>query len=194
MKKGYFIFPLLLVASLVEAKIQYLDKTTLAFSQLTDKKSSGKILTTTPLTVIKTKGDKALVKLTGWNQGNLKRILYYSKGNRIVAAVFSKSAKYTHKVITVDKTTKKPWSKVEMTVWMEHKNLIDDVKPLFKKAQDLVQNNCGLCHNAHPAHEFTANQWPSVIKGMKPRTPLTKEQGLLITQFSQKHAKDMLKH
>lgn len=194
MKKGYVVIALLFFATILSAKPQFTEQTLLTFSTPVDTKLSGKILPTTPVEVIKTEGDKALVKLTGWNQGKLKRILYFSKGHRIISAAFSKKAQYTYKVLEASDGGKKSWSKVEITTWVENKNLIDDIKPLYSKAQNLLENNCGLCHSLHPTHEFSANQWPSVIKGMKPRTPLSKEEGLLITQFAQKHAKDIKQH
>ena len=48
-----------------------------------------------------------------------------------------------------------------------------------------------LCHPGHPSTEFTANQWPSIVKSMVTRTAMTKEENYLVTQYLQKHAKDM---
>ena len=190
MKKVIILIFTLFFITTLQAKVQYVSKTIKAFSTPTDTKLSGKILTTTPLEVLKIEGDKALVKLTGWNQGKVKRMLYFSNGVRIIAAAFSKKAKYEYKIIETDTTGKKPWHKVEITTWVENKNLIDDIKPLFTEAKNLMETNCGLCHAFHPTHEFSANQWPAVIKGMAPRTPMSKDQILLISQYAQKHSKD----
>lgn len=190
MKKSFLLISLLFLITSVQAKVQYVEKTIKAYSNTTDTKLSGKVLTTTPLEILKVEGDKALVKLTGWNQGKLKRIVYFSKGVRIISAAFSKKARYERKVLETDTTGKKPWHKIELTTWIENKNLIGDIKPLFAKAKDLMEVNCGLCHAFHPTHEFSANQWPAVIKGMAPRTPLNKDQILLISQYAQKHSKD----
>ena len=191
MKKICVFISLFVLVSLGQAKTQYVEKTLPTYSDPADVKASGKILPTTPLEILETKGDKAFIKLTGWNQGKLTRILYFSKGERIIAAAFSKKAKYgIKKFETVEvKGSKKPWTKVELTTWVDNKNITGDIKALYEKASSLLQTNCGLCHAYHPTHEFSANQWPSVIKGMIPRTPLSKEEGLLITQYAQKHAK-----
>lgn len=191
MKKIYLFISLLLLITSLQAKTQYVSKTLLTYQTAQDIKTSGKILPTTSLEILKTKGDKALVKLTGWQKGKMTRILYYSKGERIISAAFSKKAKFEIKVLKtiLPKGSKKTWSNVTLTTWIDNKNLVNDLTALYSKANDLLQINCGLCHASHPTTEFSANQWPSVIKGMFPRTPLSKEEGLLITQYAQKHAK-----
>lgn len=191
MKKGYLFLAVFLLATFAQAKTQYVEQTLPTFSTTSDKKSSGKILPTTPLEVLKVEGDKAFIKLTGWNKGKVQRILYFSKGERIISAAFSKKAKYEVKVLKTEtpKGAKEEWHNVTITTWVDNKNLTDDLNALYGKASKLFQTNCGLCHAYHPTEEFSANQWPSVIKGMLPRTPLSKEEGWLITQFAQKHAK-----
>lgn len=188
MKKSFLLVLLLFLATSMQAKVQYAEVTLKSYSLPTDKKASGKVLPTTPLEVLKVEGDKALVKLTGWNKGKLKRILYFSQGVRIISAAFSKKAKIKTETLT-PKGDDGAWSQVTVTTWVDNKNLIDNIKPLFEKAQSLLETNCGLCHAVHPTEEFNANQWPAVIKGMLSRTPLNKEEALLITQFAQKHAK-----
>lgn len=191
MKKIYLFISLLLLVTSLQAKIQYVSQTLLTYQTAQGIKSSGKILPTTSLEILKTKGDKALVKLIGWQKGKMTRILYYSKGERIISAAFSKKAKLKIKVLKtiVPKGSKKTWSKVTFTTWIDNKNIVDDIDALYSKASDLLQTNCGICHAYHPTTEFSANQWPSVIKGMFPRTPLSKEEALLLTQYAQKHAK-----
>lgn len=189
MKKRYLLLSSILLASFVHAQTQFASQTLLAYSSPTDAKGSGKVLPTTPLEVLKTQGDRAFIKLTGWNQGKMTRIVYFSQGERIISAAFSKKAKYEIKVLESVQGVKKKWNKVELTTWVENKKIIEDIKPLYEEAKNLLETNCGLCHAHHPTEEFSANQWPSVIKGMIPRTPLSKEQGLLITQYAQKHAK-----
>lgn len=191
MKKRYLFLSMFLLTTFVQAKTQYVAETLLTYSTAQDAKSSGKLLPTTGLEILKVKGDKALVKLTGWNKGKMTRILYYSEGVRIISAAFSKKAKYEIKVLktVTPKGSKVAWSNVTLTTWVDNKNLVDNIDALYEKATDLFQKNCGLCHAYHPTKEFSANQWPAVIKGMIPRTPLSKEEGWLITQYAQKHAK-----
>ena len=189
MKKSHIFFVLILLASFLHAKTQYAEITLKAFSSATDTKAAGKILPTTGFEVLKVVGDKAQIKLTGWNKGEMSRILYYSKGERIISGAFSKKAKFDLKVLGSEKIGKETWTNVTIVIWVENKGQTDDIEALYGKASNLLQTNCGLCHAYHPTTEFSANQWPSVIKGMIPRTPLSKEEGWLITQFTQKHAK-----
>lgn len=189
MKKNFIFLTLLLFASLVQAKDQYAEETLKTYSTASDSKASGKILPTTGFEVLKVEGDKAFVKLTGWNKGDVSKILYYSKGERIISGAFSKKAELDLKVIKTEKIGEDEWSNVILTTWIENKKITKDLEALYGKANNLLQTNCGLCHATHPTTEFTANQWPAVIKGMIQRTPLSKEEGWLITQFAQKHAK-----
>ncbi len=189
MKRSFIFFTVFLLSTLVHAEIQYAELTLKTYSNASDSKPSGKILPTTGFEVLKVQGDKAQVKLLGWNKGDMARIVYYSKGERIISGAFSKKAQYDLKVLKTEKIGKDEWNNISLITWIENKNLTNDLEALYGKASDLLQTNCGLCHAYHPTHEFSANQWPAVIKGMRPRTPLSKEEGWLITQFAQKHAK-----
>lgn len=189
MKKGILILTMFLLGTFANAQMQYVEKTLKTYSSASDVKASGKLLPTTGLEVLKTEGDKAQVKITGWNKGEMTRIVYYSKGERIISGAFSKKAEYDLKVLKTETIGKKQWSNVTLTTWVDNKDLTNDLNALYGKANNLFQKNCGLCHAYHPTKEFSANQWPAVIKGMRPRTPLSKEEGWLITQFAQKHAK-----
>lgn len=189
MKKLIYFLSICLLITIANAEMKYVEKTLKTYSSASDIKPSGKLLPTTSVDILKVQGNKAQVKITGWNKGNMTRIVYYSKGQRIISGAFSKKAKYELKKFETEKVGKDKWTKVTLTTWVDNKNLTPDLKALFAKANDMFQKNCGLCHAYHPTHEFSANQWPAVIKGMRPRTPLSKEEGWLITQFAQKHAK-----
>lgn len=189
MKKRYLTLVFFLTFSSLNAQMIYLEKTTKTYSQKNDLKPSGKILPTNGFEIIKKGEDKSLVKLTGWTKNSVNRILYFSKGKRIIVAVFSKKAKFEINTLKTEKVKKDEWSNVEFTTWIENKNFNPDLDSIYGQANDLLQKNCGLCHAVHDTKEFDANQWPSVIKAMFPRTPLSKEDKLLITAYVQKHAK-----
>lgn len=189
MKKTIIFLILGLFATFACADMKYAENTLKTYSSAGDTKPSGKILPTTGVEILQIKGDKAQVKIIGWNKGKMERVVYYSKGERIISAALSKKAKYDLKVLKSEQIKKDKWTNVILTTWIENKNLTDDIDALYSRASDLLQTNCGLCHAYHPTTEFSANQWPSVIKAMRPRSPLTKEEGWLITQYTQKHAK-----
>ena len=189
MKKTIIFLIICLSTTFAYANMKYAENTLKTYSSAGDAKASGKILPTTGVEILQIKGDKAQVKINGWNKGKMERVVYYSKGERIISAALSKKAKYDLKVLKSEQIGKDKWTKVILTTWIENKNLTDDIDALYSRASDLLQTNCGLCHAYHPTTEFSANQWPSVIKAMRPRSPLTKEEGWLITQYTQKHAK-----
>lgn len=187
MKPLYLLSGLLFFSTLLSAQTYYASKTIKAHSSQEDTKTSGKVLPSTPLEIIKKDGDKALVKLTGWNQNGLHRVMYFSKGKRIISAVFAKSAKYDLNKLESTTINGKSWDKVTITTWVDNKGLDKKIEPLYKKANDLYQTNCTVCHPAPDVNHFDANQWPSIMKDMGKNTALSKDDLLLITQYLQKH-------
>lgn len=43
-----------------------------------------------------------------------------------------------------------------------------------------------MCHALHNINEFSANQWPAMLKAMIDRTAIEKEDRFLVEQFLQK--------
>ncbi|MFV0482018.1 MAG: cytochrome C [Campylobacteraceae bacterium] len=169
----------------------YLQETLPAYSVDTTKKADGKLLPTTKVEILEKHADKLKVKLDGWMQDGVSSMLYFAKGERIIMAAFAKKSTLDIKVLKTEKDNegKVDWNHVEMVIFIDDKNLVDSVEPLYVKAKSLLEEQCGLCHTTHPTNEFTANQWPAVIKGMQGRTALSSEDVLLITQYAQKHSK-----
>lgn len=176
------------LSALCFAQTHYASQVIKTYSNKLENKASGKVLPSTSLEIIKKDGNKALVKITGWNQNAVSRIVYFSKGKRIISAVFAKNAKYElkklgHKTIIDEKS----WEKVSITTWIENKGLKDNIKVLYKKAKNLYQTNCSMCHPTPDINHFNANQWPAIIKSMASNTALNKNEQLLITQYLQKN-------
>ncbi len=178
----------LLLASLLCAETKYVGKTILAYpSAEGEQKYQGKILPTTELKVLQEKDDKALVSVTGWIQDGVSRVIYYSKGERIISAAFSKKAKYDLKKFESETINGKVWQKVTATTWIENKNLDKSKDELYAEALNIYESNCTVCHPAPEVGHFTANQWPQIVKDMGSRTAIEKENILLLTQYLQKH-------
>lgn len=176
-----------LVVSFLFAKPMYVENTIKAYSSSDGQKYQGKILPTTKLMVIKKQNSKAFVQIEGWTKNNRSQIIYYSKGKRILSVAFSKTAKFEIKKLSSEKFEENVWEKVLVSTWVEDKNLVKSIKPLYKKALNLFQSNCSICHPTPEINHFSPNQWPQVIKSMGERTALKKEELLLLTQYLQKH-------
>lgn len=181
------ILPLFL-SVLSFAQTHYASQVIKTHSNKLENKASGKVLPSTSLKIIEKDGNKALVKLTGWSQNGIHRVMYFSKGKRITSAVFAKNAKYKLKKLGENTTIDgKSWQKVSITTWVDNEGLKENIKVLYKKAENLYQTNCSMCHPTPDINHFNANQWPAVIKSMAVNTALSKNEQLLVTQYLQKH-------
>ncbi|MFV0482438.1 MAG: hypothetical protein ACK5LP_10735 [Campylobacteraceae bacterium] len=190
MKKVFFAL-LCCLAMFATAQTKFISETVNAYSKADLAKSDGKLLPTTQVEVLEVKGNKAKVKLSGWMQDGVGSMLYYAKGERIIMAAFAKKSTLDTKVLKTEKDSegKTDWNAADVVMWIDNKNMVDSIEPLFAKAKSLLEEQCGLCHTYHPTEEFYANQWPATIKGMKDRTSLTTEEMWLVTEYAQKHAR-----
>lgn len=152
----------------------------------------GRLLPTSKVKVLDNTGEKVKIQLEGYRKSGTSNAIYFVQGKRILVAGLSKSGKFEVEVLSTNKDEKNvTWEKVALTAYTKKDNLVKELSPLYTQAQELYKNNCSICHPAHPEHEFTANQWPSMFKAMVNRTAIEKKDWYLITQYLQKHAKDI---
>ncbi|HEA6929024.1 TPA: cytochrome c3 family protein [Campylobacter lari] len=153
-----------------------------------DTKAVGRLLPTNPFEVLKTDGDKVLVKITGYVNPASPSVLYYNDSQRIIVAAFSKNTKLDFKTYAKSKNGK--WDKATIEVWTDKKDFVKSNKEMFIKAKELYMNNCGICHSVHKESEFSANGWPATFRSMVNRTGIDKKDHWLVIQYLQKNAKD----
>lgn len=187
MKYSTILITPLLMISIAQAKTQYAETTLTAFSTVDSTKAIGKILPTTALEIIKEDNNKMIVKLTGWQLNGESQMIYYSEGQKIISALFSKNTNNK-----VDKLESKNldgdiWEKVVITTLVPVIEFESNLDSLNKKAKDLYQTNCSSCHSLPEVDHFSPIQWPSTLKEMGERTSLSKDEIELITQFLQKN-------
>lgn len=142
--------------------------------------------------MVEKNSDKSKIEIEGFRKAGVSNAIYFVKGKRILVAGLSKSGKFDIKKLSSSKDKNGvEWDKVVLTAYTKNDKLTKDLKPLYNKANSLYKNNCAICHPAHPVGEFSANQWPSMFKAMVNRTAIPKQERYLVTQYLQKHAKDM---
>lgn len=186
MKKNIFLLCSILSQSLFAGEIMYANSVK-NVSTAVDSPVNGRILPTSKVEILEKVGDKIKVQIEGFVKKGRENAIYFVPKKRILVAALKKGGGYKLKTVSQDGD----FEKVSFTAYTTNDNLTKDLPALYKKANRLFSENCGLCHALHPTTEFTANQWPSMIKAMKSRTPLTKDQVFLVTQYLQKHSKDM---
>lgn len=174
-----------LTGNAMESGIVYPEKSLIAYSNNQAQKADGKILPTTTLKVLGTEGNKLKVSIEGWRQTNQPNILYYATEGRIISVVLDTNVVESKVLENKDSL----WQRVSLILWIDKVDMNASLDAVYIKAKNVLQEQCGLCHAPHPAEEFSANQWPSVIEAMLDRTSMTNEDKELVVQYVQKNAK-----
>jgi trimethylamine-N-oxide reductase cytochrome c-type subunit TorC len=192
MKKSLLLTLAFSSAFLYASETMYTSSVKNLFESSDSTSSKGRLLPTSKVKILETKGDNIKIELEGFMKDGVDSAVYFSEGKRILIAGLSKSSNFDFKTISTSKDEEGvEWKKVTFTAFTKNNNLTEDLDALYAQAQTVFANNCAMCHPAHPASEFTANQWPSIVKSMINRTAMTKDENYLVTQYLQKHAKDM---
>ncbi|NVJ54622.1 MAG: cytochrome C [Campylobacteraceae bacterium] len=192
MKKSLILGMALLSVSLYASETMYSSSVKNLYVTADSSAVKGRLLPTSEVKVVEKNADKVKIEIEGFRKAGVPNAIYFVKGKRILVAGLSKSGKFDVKKLSSSKDDNGvEWDKVVLTAYTKNDNLSKDLKPLYEKASNLYKNNCAICHPAHPVHEFSANQWPSMFKAMVNRTAIPKQERYLVTQYLQKHAKDM---
>lgn len=150
------------------------------------KDIAGKLLPTNEIEVLENKGGVVKFALTGYVNKAASNVIYFTSKAKIISLSFAKAK--TPKYETLG--TENGLDKVKVIAYTTDKNLTNDLKRLFAKADKLYTENCGLCHPLHPSTEFVAASWPQRFDGMITRTSIAKEDAWAIKQWLQKHSSD----
>ncbi|MFA7083749.1 MAG: cytochrome C [Arcobacteraceae bacterium] len=192
MKKSLFFILAFATLCLHANEVKYSSSVKNLFESADSSGSKGRLLPTSKIKILEKNGENIKIEIEGYMKDGVSSAVYYSIGKRILVAGLSKNAEFEFKTISTSKDEEGvEWQKVSFTAFTKNDNLTDDLNDLYKNAQAIFDVNCATCHPGHPSSEYTANQWPSIIKSMLTRTAMTKDENFLVTQYLQKHAKDM---
>ena len=148
-------------------------------------------LPATPVIVRGTKGQRVKVEVTGWSPMGGARYLFMAISQRIRRAVLTDAGVHKRTVIgTGEDAWESTWEHARITGWIDKADLVPDVGTVWAEASKLYYSHCSRCHSLRKPREFTANQWPSVLKIMTVRAGFSTEQAALVTALLQHHARD----
>lgn len=155
-------------------------------------KGKGRLLGATEVKVLERSGDLLKIRVDGWQQDKVDRLIYALRGQRIFSAVLSKKIidKVVRQKTEVDPDTELTWHKVNLDVWVSNESFIPNKEKLWEYGSELYSSSCGTCHSLPPAGHSLANQWIGVLKAMKRFIVLDKEQYRFLQKYLQFHAKD----
>ncbi len=187
MKKALILGILACSISLWSGDVFFTSKILNVYDSFDEKSIYGRLLPTSKIEVMEEKNDMAKVKVVGFIKKDIANAVYFVPQRRILVAGFKKQNPFKFQTIS----TQGEWEKISAEIFVKKDDFQKDIKSLYKKANKLYKDNCSMCHPAPHIKDYTANQWPSTIKAMANRTALNKDQMFLVTEFLQKHAKDM---
>lgn len=200
-------FPAMLIATLVLAALLALaprpvvaageDGETVYASTLTtlraapDGEALSSIMPGVPMRVVDKKKGWLKVQLTGWSPEGAEKYLFKEMGQRILVAKITPRGMSQRKVVAQKEDYyESVWQDVRLSGWVASKAVAKDILSVWKAASHLYHQRCTRCHALHRPKEFTANQWPSILKIMTVRAGLSAGKKALVMQFIQTHAKD----
>lgn len=157
----------------------------------------GQVLAGIPMAVVQVADGMAKVRLAGWRQEDVERVLYAKAGKRILMASLSPEARQSIETsgdsVTLEDTGQ-TWNPAALEGWMPVASLTADTDKLWNYAGALFSTNCALCHALPHTNEFDANQWMGQFQAMVSSTALEKEEARLVQTYLQLHAADMAGH
>jgi hypothetical protein len=161
-----------------------------------DSKSCGVL---EPAAEVKVMGHKPgwyEVSMEGWQPATSRSVVYALEGIRIRKALLEECVQGNVKVLktVTDPYTEQEWRQIQVTgMWIPEKDLDSALDSIWSDASSWYTKSCSVCHALHAPSQYTANQWPGILKSMSTRTSLSKEQIAWIEKYLQYNAKDTSK-
>lgn len=134
------------------------------------------------LTVVAESGASTHVTVTGFAAQSAQTTVYaYADRHIMVLSGFS------GKAVTGASQSIGGTSYVAVTIdgWVASNALAPDAATVWKAASALYQQKCSTCHSLRPPTDYTANQWPAMMKAQADNAALDPGQTALITAYLQ---------
>lgn len=155
-------------------------------------KAAGRLLPATELSVLDRDGDAMKVRIEGWQQDGVDRVIYALQGRRIFQATLDRSvADQIERYETeVDPDTEQTWHRVSIDLWTARNDAIAEKQKLWDYGAEMYNASCSVCHTLTAPDHFLANQWIGNLKAMERFISLDKEQYYFLQKYLQFHASD----
>ena len=133
-------------------------------------------------------GADRAIALEGWSQQGDAEQIVSAPGVRIVLVDLNAGAP-TRTIGSSRDAYGNTWAHVVVTGTVPADALTADQDAVWNSAKAIFSKRCSACHALHKPAEFTANQWPAILKTMEKNAALQPDQAALVTQYLQMHAK-----
>jgi len=188
------LLALLIWAASVQAQSQnglfYASSDAPLYAQASDQVAEARI---TPGTELKPTGSASAglqpVTLDGWMQEGSTTTLFAAAGQRIVVARLTDPSAQPKVLSSITDPYGNVWHETQLAGFVPGADLVPDQETVWAAAHALFSKRCSACHALHHPTEFTANQWPTILKTMTKNAALQPDQAELVTRYLQAHAK-----
>ena len=156
-------------------------------------RGAGTLLAATGLEVLERHQGALRVRLDGWQQDGVDRVIYALKGRRIFEGTFRPEAVDVIERLetVVDPDTDLTWHRVGIDLWVRPEGLIADQQMLWDYGRAMHIASCSTCHSLHNSDEYLANQWIEVVDGKERFITLDRDQTQMLQKYLQMHASDV---
>lgn len=153
--------------------------------------SIGSIMPGTPLNTAgsQASGHRLKVSITGWFAEGYSQTVYKAPDLHIVMITLAGKPSGNLKILGKKQDSYgTTWVHATITGWTPTSRVTRDVGTVWAAAKKIYDARCSSCHALHAPDQFTANQWPGVLKTMARNASLSESQRVLVTQYLQAHA------
>lgn len=154
--------------------------------------ANGQLLAATHVKVLERDGDALKIRVDGWQQDQVDKVIYEMRGQRIFSATANADAveRIERHATETDPATDLVWHQVSLEGWVDKTDLISDLDAMWAYGAEMNNASCGICHSAVPPEHQLANQWIGTLKAMERFITLDKEQYRFLQKYMQMHASD----
>ncbi len=168
----------------------YATQSTPIYGDVALKQQIGVMTPGSPISISKDQGfDGQPFSMDGWFQQGNQNVLFLGEGKRIVMATLSGSPTAFQELGETKDEYDTVWVHARIRGFILPRSLTRDQTTVWQRAAKLYQSRCSACHAVHKPTEFTANQWPGILKIMAKNAALQPDEVMLITEYLQTHAK-----
>jgi trimethylamine-N-oxide reductase cytochrome c-type subunit TorC len=153
---------------------------------------AGRLLPASAVSVLARNGDLLNVRVEGWQQEGVPRLIYAMAGRRIAIATLGErvGAELERRRSVVDPDTGLTWYEVSLTGWITRGDLVSDRERFWAYAAALFGANCATCHPLPATDRFMANAWASYLDPMRYNAALDPVEYQVLLKFLQFNASD----
>ncbi|MDA8051807.1 MAG: hypothetical protein M0002_17700 [Rhodospirillales bacterium] len=130
------------------------------------------------------------ITIEGWSEQGGGAVVYQAPDLRIILATLGQAG-LSHRTVLGQQRDSygTVWRHVELSGWVAVSSVVPSVATVWATAGKLFATRCSVCHALRNPAEFTANQWPSILRAMVKNAGLDAAQVALVTKYLQAHAR-----